>query len=69
MELFDLLELAHLPLKDEWRFAIAINGALSVMTHGTVWMLVLLVFNLAIVTKVINYSCKIPTIIYYSNDT
>ena len=52
MELLDLLALGHLPLKDEWRSAITTNGALSVTTHGTMWMLVLLVFILDIAMKV-----------------
>ena len=52
MELLDLLAPGHLPLKDGWRFAITINGALSVMTRGTMWMLVLLVFILDIAMKV-----------------
>ena len=56
MEPLDLLVLDHRPLKDEWRYATITSGVPSVMTHGTIWMLVLLVSILATAMKVNNYS-------------
>ena len=52
MEPYDLLELGHHPVKEEWRSVTTTSGALSVMTRGTVWTLVLLASTLAIAMKV-----------------
>ena len=52
MEPYDLLELGHHPLKEEWRSVTTTSGALSAMIHGTVWMLALLASILAIAMKV-----------------
>ena len=50
-----MLELGQLRLKEEWRSVITTSGALSVMTHGIVWMPELLAFSLATVQKVRTY--------------
>ena len=66
MELYDLLEVDHLHPKEEWRSVTTTSGALSVMTHGTVWMPVLLASKWAIAMKVkifVNYSRDIRFII------
>ena len=47
-----MVGLVHHQLKDEWRFAITTSGELSVMTHGIVWMPMLLAFNLATAMRV-----------------
>ena len=47
LEPYDLLEVGHHPVKEEWRSVTTTSGALSVMTHGTVWMPVLLACTLA----------------------
>ena len=52
MEPYDLLEVGHHPVKEEWRSVTTTSGALSVMTHGTVWMQTLLVCILVTVLKV-----------------
>ena len=52
MEPYDLLEVGHHPVKEEWRSVTTTSGALSVMTHGTVWMLTLPVCILVIALKV-----------------
>ena len=52
MEPYDLLEVGHHPVKEEWRSVTIIGGALSVMTHGAVWMLALLASILATAMKV-----------------
>ena len=53
MELSDLLAVGHHPVKEEWRSVTTTSGALSVMTHGAIWMPVLLACTLAIAMKVI----------------
>ena len=53
MEPYDLLEVGHHPVKEEWRSVTTTSGALSVMIHGTVWMPVLLASKWAIAMKVI----------------
>ena len=61
---YDLLEVGHHPVKEEWRSVTTTSGALSVMTHGTIWMLVLLACTLAIATKVYSkfrYPCSSQT--------
>jgi hypothetical protein len=52
MEIQGLLEVDHHHPKEEWKSVTTTSGALSVMTHGIVWMPVLLVCNLAIALKV-----------------
>ena len=52
MEPQGLLEVDHLHPKEEWRSVTTISGVLSVTTHGIVWMLMLLVWNLATALKV-----------------
>ena len=52
MEPYDLLEVGHHPIKEEWRSVTTISGELSVTTHGTVWMLASPAFILAIAMKV-----------------
>ena len=52
MEPQGLLEVDHLHPKEEWRSVTTTSGALSVTTHGIVWMLMLLVWNLATALKV-----------------
>ena len=52
MEPYDLLEVDHRPVKEEWRSVTTTSGALSVMTRGTVWMQTLLVCILVTVLKV-----------------
>ena len=52
MEPYDLLEVDHHPVKEEWRSVTTTSGALSVTMHGIVWMLMLLVWNLATALKV-----------------
>ena len=52
MEPYDLLEVGHHPVKEEWRSVTTTSGALSVMTHGAVWMLALLASILATAMKV-----------------
>ncbi len=52
METQGLLEVDHHHPKEEWKSVTTTSGALSVMTHGIVWMPVLLVCNLAIALKV-----------------
>jgi hypothetical protein len=54
MEPYDLLEMGHHPVKEEWRSVTTTSGALSVMTHGTIWMLALLAYTLATAMKVIS---------------
>ena len=48
-----MLELGHLQLKVEWRSVTTTSGALSVMTLGAMWMLVLLAFSWATAMKVV----------------
>ena len=62
MELYDLLEVGHHPVKEEWRSVTTTSGALSVMTHGTVWMPVLLASKWAIAMKVKFFCDFIPEI-------
>ena len=52
MEPQGLLEPGQLHPKEEWRSVTTTSGALSVMTHGIVWMPELLVYSLAAVQKV-----------------
>ena len=52
MEPYDLLEVGHHPVKEEWRSVTTTSGALSVMTHGAVWMPVLHVCILGTAMKV-----------------
>ena len=52
MEPQGLLELGQLHPKEEWRSVVTTDGALSVMTHGIVWMPELFAFSLATVQKV-----------------
>ena len=54
MEPFDLLAVGHHPVKEEWKSVTTTSGALSVMTHGTVWMPALHASNLDIAMKVEN---------------
>ena len=64
MEPYDLLEVGHHPVKEEWRSVTITSGALSVMTHGTVWMPVLPACTLAIAMKVIKLIIHGTNIIY-----
>ena len=57
MEPSDLLAVGHHPVKEEWRSVTTTSGALSVMTHGTVWMQTLLACILVMALKVEDPSC------------
>jgi hypothetical protein len=61
METSDLLEVAHHPVKEEWRSVTTTSGALSVMTHGTIWMPVLLASKWATAMKVISEMLHLGT--------
>ena len=52
MEPYDLLEVGHHPVKEEWRSVTTTSGALSVMIHGAVWMPALLASILVTAMKV-----------------
>ena len=65
MEPQGLLEVDHLHPKEEWRSVTTTSGALSVMTHGTVWMPVLLACTLATAMKVLIYVK--PRYLYYTH--
>ena len=47
-----MLAVDHHPVKEEWRSVTTTSGALSVMTHGTVWMPAWLASILATAMKV-----------------